>query len=180
MIRARSHLYIAASLDGFIADSQGSVSWLDPFNSQEYGYAAYLASMPVMVLGRRTYDQARGFVADPYPGKRVVVLTHRPLEPDSQGTDEVYSGPLHPLPEQLGREGVSVYGLVGGGDVIQQFLQADLLDVLELFVIPVLLGSGVSLFPTPFPAKTAQLRDTTHYPNGVVRLLYAFSPPANP
>ena len=172
MARARSHLYIAASLDGYIADSKGSVAWLDPFNDQEYGYAAYLESMPVMVLGRSTFDQAIGFVADPYPGKRVIVMTHRPLATQTPANAETYAGPARGLAESLFKEGVETYGLVGGGDVNRQFLQEGLLDVLDLFIMPIMLGSGTPLFPAPFSPLTLILHDTARYMNGVTYLRY--------
>jgi len=172
MKRARSHLYIAASLDGYIADSQGSISWLDAFNDQEYGYAAYLASMPVMVLGRSTFDQALGFAADPYPGKRVIVLTHRPLTANAPANTSTYAGSLRGLAEDLAKEGVETYGLVGGGNVNRQYLQEGLLDLLDLFIIPVMLGSGIPLFPAPYPPKSLILHETARYMNGVTYMRY--------
>ena len=172
MTRARSHLYIAASLDGYIADSKGSISWLDAFNGQEYGYADYLESMPVMVLGRTTFDQAIGFVPDPYPGKRVIVLTHRPLPPHAPSNAQPYAGSLRGLAEDLAKEGVETFGLVGGGDVNRQFIQEGLLDLIDLFIIPVMLGSGTPLFPAPYPPMSLILHETARYMNGVTYMRY--------
>ena len=71
-------VYIAASLDGFIATPDGGVDWLAPYQA-DYGYDAFIASVHTLVMGGATYDQMRGFGDWPHGGKRILVVTSRPL-----------------------------------------------------------------------------------------------------
>ena len=71
--------YVACSIDGFIADKDGGVGWLDRIQHEDYGYDQFEESVRTVVLGRATYDQVLTFGAYPYSSKRTIVLTHTPL-----------------------------------------------------------------------------------------------------
>ena len=160
------HLYIAVSLDGFIATEDGGVVWLDAFQSpnNDYGYEAFLASMDTLVMGRVTYEQVRGFGAWPYAGKRCIVLSQG--QPESALPEGVVFHST--LPTNL----TGTVWLVGGRQTIHSYLAAGLIDRIELFVMPVLLGTGIPLFTGGTSPSNAPLTEHTVYPNGVVRLLY--------
>jgi hypothetical protein len=82
----RIHGFMGMSLDGYIADKEGGVGWLDRFQSVDYGYDAFIAGIGAVVMGRATYDQAVGFPGGwPYGGKRGLTVTSRPLEDAPQG-----------------------------------------------------------------------------------------------
>ncbi len=160
-------VFIAASLDGYIARPDGGLDWLKAVErpGEDYGYAGFAATVDALVIGRRTYDTVLGFDAWPYPGKRVIVMTHRPLV--ARHGEEPFEGSPAELVRRL--EGVRrVY--VDGGDVIRQFLAAGLIDDLTLSIIPVLLGDGVPLFGGA--AHGLRLEGTRSFDSGLVQLRY--------
>ncbi len=78
--------FIAASLDGYIAASDGGIEWLKPFEKFDYGYDRFIAEIATVVMGRKTYDQLPALgVGWPYPGKPGIVVTSRPLASPPQG-----------------------------------------------------------------------------------------------
>jgi dihydrofolate reductase len=162
--------YVAASLDGFIATKGGEVGWLEPFNTEDYGYDAFLGGVDRVVMGRATYDQLRSFGAWPYAGLEGVVATRRPL-PDPPAGVTAWAGGAAALATHLARQPGRSW-VVGGGKLVGGLLEAGGLDELDLFVMPVLLGEGVALFPEARATGALQLRHTASWPNGVVRLCY--------
>ena len=176
MSRVRFRLYIAVSLDGFIADTAGGVEWLHPYESQDVGFTAFLAEVGTIVTGRRTYDQARGFPNWPYQGKRVIVLTHRPLDSAPPSGVEAYLGEIETLAAQLKRESEGDVWLLGGAVVAREFLDRGLVDRIELYVIPVLLGDGVRLFTPGDQSRTLAFSEARSYANGIVGLIYELAP----
>jgi dihydrofolate reductase len=170
-MRPRCSVFIATSLDGFIARRDGSIDWLSLVEApgEDYGYARFFADVDALVLGRRTYDTVRGFPAWPYGGKRCVVLTHNP--PEARHGEQFHAGPPLPLLEQLHADGVRrVY--VDGGAVIQQFLRDDLIDDITLSIIPLLLGDGIRLFDGGGPAKRLRLEASQSFPTGLIQIRY--------
>lgn len=172
--RPRCSVFIAISVDGYIARADGSLDWLSlvQMNDEDYGYKAFFSTVDALLIGRNTYDTALGFPAWPYTGKRCVVLTHRALT--AQHEEESATGELSPLLARLGREGVAhVYA--DGGQVIQQCLREGLVDELTLSVVPVLLGAGIPLFSAGSHAaleQTLRLESTRGWPSGLVQLRY--------
>jgi dihydrofolate reductase len=141
----RFSVFIAVSVDGYIARKDGALDWLDRVElpGEDYGYAEFMSSVDALVIGRNTYDTVLGFGEWPYADKRCVVLTQRPAQ--AAHGERFFAGDVAALVAEFALQGVRrVY--VDGGGVIRQFLAADLLDDLTLSVIPVLLGSGVPLF----------------------------------
>lgn len=167
----RIRYYLAQSLDGYLAAPDGGVAWLDPFNTVDYGYEAFMAGIATVVLGRRTFDQALTFGAWPYPGKRAIVLTRRPVADPPPGV-EFHEGPVGPLAARLRRESAGDVWIVGGAEAGRQFLDAGAVDELEIYVIPVLLGDGVATFPASDASAALELRESRAFPNGVVMLRY--------
>ncbi|BDG70618.1 dihydrofolate reductase family protein [Roseomonas fluvialis] len=170
---ARVRLYAAVSLDGCLADSQGGVGWLAPFEAEDYGMDAFLAEVGTVLTGRTTYDQARGFGEWPYAGKRVVVMTHRALDADAPDGVEAAQGDLAGVIARLRRETTGDIWLLGGAALAQACLARGLVDSIEIFVMPLLLGAGLRLFATDGAPRALTLREARPYPNGVVALNYA-------
>lgn len=168
-MRPRCSAYLATSLDGFIARTDGSLDWLEAVQvaGEDYGYAEFFASVDTLVVGRRTYEAVAGFPSWPWSGKRVVVLSHRPL--DARNGETRADGPLGALLEGLHAEGAR-HAYVDGGEVVRQFLAAGLLDRLTLSVVPVLLGEGRPLFGGV--ARALTLASTRAFPSGLVQLGY--------
>lgn len=145
-------VYIATSLDGFIAREDGSIDWLMEANTtvpagEDCGYSSFMSSVDVLIMGRNTYEQVAGFEPWPYEGKRVVVLTSRELD-FRQGPEihlEKSSETPHDLLKRLESEGCK-HAYVDGGKVIQSFLSNSLIDRLTITTVPVLIGAGRPLF----------------------------------
>ncbi len=147
----RSSVFIATSLDGFIAREDGDLDWLDAASGavpagEDCGYAAFMESVDVLVMGRNTFEKVLSFDAWPYE-KPVVVLSRSRIEiPGAlRGTVSASSESPVDLVMRLSGEGVE-HLYIDGGSVIQSFLNAGLIDTLIITVIPVLLGSGLRLF----------------------------------
>jgi len=141
-------VYIATSLDGFIARTDGSVDWLpEPADDAGTDFADLMDSVDALVMGRKTYDTVLGFGVWPYGTKPVFVLTHRDLTPpdDPAAYVESIAGSPAEITAQLRERGYNnLY--IDGGSTIQAFLRAGEIHRLIITRIPVLLGQGVSLF----------------------------------
>jgi dihydrofolate reductase len=169
-MEVRFVVFIATSLDGFIARPDGELDWLDRFHDEDHGYGPFFGSVDAVVIGRGTYDTVLGFTAWPYGNKRVIVCTSRPANP-AHG-EELWSGPPRVLAERLDREGVRrVY--VDGGALIRGFLQEGLVEELTIDVVPVVLGAGRPLFASGLPELPLRLIETKSFPSGLVQLRYA-------
>ncbi len=165
----RCSVYIATSLDGYIARRDGRLDWLAAVQQpgEDYGYARFAETVDVVVLGRGTYDTVQGFDAWPYSGKRVIVLTHRPADP--RHGEELFGGDPAELVARLAADGHR-RAYVDGGRVIQQFLAAGLLDDLTISIIPVVLGGGIPLFEGS--ERALALDGVEAFPSGLVQLRY--------
>lgn len=169
--RPRCSVFLATSLDGFIARADDSLDWLGAVqvDGEDYGYGAFARDVDAVVLGRRTYEITLAFDAWPHEGKRCVVLSRRTLAP-RHGEEIVAEAPSS-LVERLGREGVRrVY--VDGGAVIRSFLAEGLIDDLTVSVVPVLLGDGIALFGHGIGEHRLVLERTLPFPSGLVQLRY--------
>ena len=165
--------YIAQTVDGYVADRDGGVGFLDPYQTPETAadYARFAAEIATVIMGRTTYDQIVGFgVGWPYVGKRAIVVTSRPLNPTALGTPECWSAGVGALAQHLRDAGDGDAWVVGGPQLQTAFLRGGHLDRLELFVMPALLGGGVRLFEADGPGLT--LREARPLPGGIVRLDY--------
>jgi len=168
--------YMAASVDGYIADREGGISWLDRFNDVDAGYDAFMAGIGTVVMGRRTYDQVRTFGPYPYAAQRSVIVTHRPIEAAPAGAEAWHDG-VPSLIAQLRRtEADRDAWIVGGAALQAEFIAAGALDSLELFVIPVLLGDGVRMFPPSPLSRSLRLDEARALGRGMVRLAYSLTP----
>jgi dihydrofolate reductase len=166
--RPELRVFLAVSIDGCIARADGALDWLDAVNgaNEDYGYASFLADIDAVVLGRITYERVIGFDAWPYAGRRVIVLTHRPLVP--RAGESAHAGALAPLLDRLGAEGVrAVY--LDGGAAVRQGLREDLVDELILSDVPQLLGDGRPLFGDGVPASQWTLQRSRAYASGLVQ-----------
>ena len=170
-------VFIATSLDGYIARRDGDIDWLVGRAEElgESGYDAFIAGIDCLVIGRGTYETALGFDSWPYEGRRVLVLSSRV----DQGADprvEVVRD-LPAAVDALVAAGVRrVY--VDGGRVIQSFLAAGLIHELTITTAPVLLGEGLPLFGALDRDVPLEHRSTTVLGAGFVQSVYAVLPAA--
>ena len=173
----RCSIFIATSLDGFIARSDGAIDWLtDPADvdaSEDYGYKAFIDSVDTLVVGRKTYELALTFKEWPYAGKKVVVLSSAsPHVPEHlSGSVEIMSGAPGELVERLAQRGAR-HCYVDGGKTIQGFLNAGLIQEMTITRIPVLIGAGIRLFGKLDRDVRFQHVETKAYGNGFVQSKY--------
>ena len=157
-MRPKCTVFIATSLDGFIARDDGRIDWLDMADSllppgEDHGYGDHMSTVDAMVMGRSTFETVLGFGGDwPYGELRMVVLTRQPYYEIPESVPDcvtVSSETPARLLGSLAGEGVKhVY--VDGGVTIQSFLAEGLIDELTITTIPVILGEGRPLFgPVP-------------------------------
>jgi dihydrofolate reductase len=144
----KASVYIGTSLDGFIARSNGNIDWLEQYANEEAveAYQAFMKNIDVILIGRGTFEKVLSFPTWPYD-KKVFVLSTTLKELPRALQEKVSILSMNPpkLLDHLSRLGFSsVY--VDGGKVIQSFLREDLIDVLIISKVPVLIGSGLSLF----------------------------------
>jgi dihydrofolate reductase len=165
----RCSVFIATSLDGYIARADGGIDWLALVArvGEDYGYAKFIANVDVLLVGRNTFETALGFPEWPYAGKRVVVATHRP-QPSIHG--EVYA--TGEPAQLLADVGPAKRIYIDGGSLITQFLAADLIDDLRIAILPIVLGSGVRLFRGGEGEHRLELAGHRAYPSGLVALEY--------
>ena len=144
-----NYVYIATSLDGFIATDDGGLDWLDEIPNPEqsdYGFAMFIKSIDAIVMGRNTLEKVLDFGQWVYD-KPVFVLSNglTKLPENIQGKAEIVRGDIKKLISQLNQKGYNnLY--IDGGKVIQSFLQEDLIDEIIITRVPILLGKGISLF----------------------------------
>ena len=142
---AETIAYLAVSIDGYIAADDGAVAFLEEFGSDEYDFPGFLDGVGSLVMGAATYEQILGW-GWPYGGLPAVVLTHREL-PSAEGASVTFSAvSTGRAIRSLAADTTERVWIVGGGEVVTSGLEAGAIDVLELYVIPVALGSGVPLF----------------------------------
>ena len=168
---ARIVYYVAASLDGFIADSAGGVDWLPDGGSDDYGYAEFYGGVEAVVMGRRTYDQVLSFGEWPYPGKPAYVFTQ---SPPAAGPPEVrfVGGSAVDFYRGIAERYPGTVWLVGGANLADQFRQASLIDEYQVFVIPIALGQGVPLFGGQGSPTLLYLEAARPHAGSVVKLRY--------
>jgi dihydrofolate reductase len=175
MQRPRCSVFIATSLDGYIARLDGTFDFLSIVEQpgEDYGFADFFTSIDALVIGRNTYETALSFPEWPYAGKRCIVLTHR--ETPSLHGEQFFAGAANGLVEQLGLTGAQrLY--VDGGAVIRDFLASNLIDDMTISIVPTLLGQGIPLFGAEVPEQRLKLESSLAYPSGLVQLRYARQP----
>jgi dihydrofolate reductase len=167
----RCVVYVATSLDGYIARSDGGLDWLSAVQvaGEDYGYARFFEAIDTVVVGRQTYETALGFEAWPYAGKRCVVMTTQARSP--RHDEEFFSGPPRVLVEQLADKGAKrIY--VDGGNVIRQFVGDDLVTDVTVSLVPVLLGEGIPLFGRLGRDVRLDLVSSRSFQSGLVQIEY--------
>jgi dihydrofolate reductase len=171
--------YIASSLDGYIAGPGDNLDFLSAVQTEgeDYGYAAFLSTVDTVLMGRRTYDWVTERVEFPHSDKTSYIWT-RASQP-SRGNLHFYGGDLGTLVRDLkARPGKNIF-CDGGAQLFGALLQADLIDELILSVVPVLLGSGIRLFPESPEPKNLRLSSARPYPSGLVQMHYTRPTPAS-
>lgn len=168
-------LFIATSLDGYIAKPNDDLSFLKLVekDGEDYGYSEFTANIDTIILGRKTYDFVLKEIGSSHydNGKRDVYVITRTERPKI-GRTTFYTGNLTELVQQLKSEsGLNIY-CDGGAEIINELLQHDLIDELIISIIPVLVGNGTRLFKDSRPEQELEFMSAKSFDTGLIQLYY--------
>jgi dihydrofolate reductase len=163
-------LYIAMSLDGYIADESGGVDWLEEYaNIEDTDYEEFYKTIDTVIMGRKTYDQVLGFGEYPYLNVKSYVYSKT-----RSGTDEnvgfIQIPPVDLVKSLKQQSGKHVW-LIGGADLIHDFIEDNLIDEYQITILPVILGNGIPLFKSGDHRVGLELRSKKNFKD-VVALTY--------
>jgi len=177
----KASVFIATSVDGFIARENGAIDWLPAAGAaagEDYGYVAFMETVDVLVMGRHTFETALTFGEWPYGKRSVVVLTSRttglPALPAE--TVEYMSGPPREIVARLAARGAQ-HLYVDGGNAITRFLEAGLIQRFIITRVPILLGRGIPLLGPNGCDVVLRHVETRTYPSGFVQSEYVVNAP---
>ena len=173
MGKRKVRVYIAASLDGYIAHSGGDIDWLDSVArpDEDYGYAAFIETIDTVIMGRKTYEKVLSFGGEfPHADRDCYVLSR--TERPSEGQIHFYSGsPDNLLGQIRSRPGKDIF-IDGGSEAIDLFREKGLIDSYTVSIIPILLGEGIPLFKESKKEHPLKLVEATTFDSGLVQLNY--------
>lgn len=166
-------LYIATSIDGFVAGPNDDISWLFRYNDVDYGYDEFFSGIGAIIQGRRTYEvevKNRWENAHPVP---TFVLSHHLPEQRPQRSDVVFtSQDISKVLEKARQSTSKDIWIEGGANVAQQFLDRGLIDEIVLSIVPIVLGSGIRLFGNTHRPIEFSLGKVRQFDKGLVQLTY--------
>jgi dihydrofolate reductase len=159
---------VACSLDGFIASADDDFQWITP--EPTFDFDTHFARFETLLMGRRTYEIVRA-AGEQFRGKEVIVAS-RTLQQAEHPDIEVVSGDLEERVRGLRNASGGDIWLYGGGELFSRLLGWNLVDTVEPAIIPILLGGGVPLLPSPAARRRLSLTRHRAYPGGMVLLEY--------
>lgn len=166
-------LYIAASLDGYIAKPNDDLSFLSMVEreGEDYGYASFISTIDTVIIGRKTYDWIMKHVPEfVHADKNTYVIT-RTARPGKENV-HFYTGDLRELVMQLkAGEGKNIF-CDGGAEIVNELLKEGMIDELIISVIPILLGEGTRLFKEGYSEQSLELVSSSSFDTGLIQLHY--------
>ncbi|HIR51929.1 MAG TPA: dihydrofolate reductase [Candidatus Onthovicinus excrementipullorum] len=167
-------LFIAMSLDGYIADCSGGVDWLTGTGTQETdSYGDFIQEIDTVIMGGNTYRQIITQLSPniwPYEGMKSYVITHRGTVASRDDIYMVHQSPCDLVRQLREQDGKGIW-ICGGAQVVRQLMEADLIDRYHFSVMPVLLGDGIPLLVPGMRKHLLRLVRTQSY-NGITDLIY--------
>jgi dihydrofolate reductase len=172
-INRKVFVYIAMSLDGYIAKENDDISFLSIVDKpgEDYGYAEFIKDVDTVLIGRKTYEKVLTFgIEFPHKDKRCFVITRSPRE--AEGNLFFYTHSLKDLILKLkSEEGKNIF-VDGGSEIINSLMKQNLIDEFVISIIPVFLGDGIRLFKDGRPEMNMKLAGSTEFDTGLVQLHY--------
>ncbi|WP_428263938.1 dihydrofolate reductase family protein [Haliangium sp.] len=173
---SRARVFIASSLDGFIAGPNDELDWLSGHEGVEDTFTPFFQQIGAMLMGRRTFDVVRGFEGEwPYGETPILVATNRPLSTQRESVQGV-RGNITELVDQAKQAARDRDVYVDGGALIRSAMDEGLIDELTVTVIPIVLGEGIPLFAGATRRHQLELLGTRAIGAGLVELVYAPRP----
>ena len=173
-------LYIASSLDGYIAKPDGSIKWLEEFPNPEqsdFGYSEFLKDVDTLLFGAKTYRQVLTLGEWPYADKQTFVFSRNPQRTHDEHATFVSGDIAHFVSDLKQKDGGTIW-LVGGGEINSLLLNNNLIDEIILTLVPIVLGDGIPLFAKEKLDKQLHLKDSKTFTNGMIQLTYTRQKPA--
>lgn len=169
-----NYVFVAQSLDGFIASKDGSTRWLNIPNptKTDYGYKQFLSKIDAFVIGRFTFEKALKYKPYPY-NKQVFVLstTLKNIPINLQDSVEIVNGNLKTIVQNINSKGYhKLY--IDGAKTIQSFLNENLIDEITINTLPIILGEGIKLFENINKTIPLELKYQERYENGIITTTY--------
>ncbi|MCU0391867.1 MAG: dihydrofolate reductase family protein [Thermoflexibacter sp.] len=169
-------LYIAMSVDGYIARKNGDLDWLDTVaqEGEDYGYQDFINQIDTVVVGRKTYEKVISMVGiEGFPHKDKVCYVMTRQAHQTEGNVIFYHGDLAQLITELKAQQSEKHIFCdGGAEIVNELMKANLIDEYIISIIPNYLGSGILLFKEGRPETKLELIDCKKYPTGLVQLHY--------
>lgn len=168
-------LYIATSLDGYIAKPNDDLSFLKVVEKEgeDYGYAEFTSTIDTIIIGRKTYDYVLKEIGSSHydNGERNIYVITRKERP-GVGKTTFYTGNLTELVQQLKKgSGKNIY-CDGGAEIVNELLKSDLIDEFIISVVPVLVGNGTRLFKDGRPEQQLEFVNAKTFDTGLTQLHY--------
>ncbi len=165
-------VYIAMSVDGFVAKLNDDLSFLSIVEKEgeDYGYADFISTVDTVIIGRKTYDWVTRQFDFPHADKTTYVITRTPRP--NVGKTVFYTGDLKELVVKLkGEKGQTIF-CDGGAEIVNELLRYHLIDELIISVIPILVGGGTRLFKDARPEQQLKLICAKKFETGLTQLHY--------
>jgi dihydrofolate reductase len=164
-------LFIASSLDCYIAREDGGIDWL--FTDADYGYTKFYDSIDTIIVGRKSYDQSLILDEYPYKGKKVYVFTRKKVRKNNNEQDVEYIDTniqdfVTSLTQSIGKD----IWLLGGGEIVSVLLNAGLVDEIILSIHPIILGRGIPLLRNIQKEVNLKLENSLSFESGLTQLCY--------
>lgn len=166
-------LYIATSLDGYIAKPNDDLGFLSIVEQegQDYGYADFIKTVDAVIVGRKTYDKVISMGFDfPHADKDAYIITRTPRP--TIGSLKFYTDDLKSLVNKLKSEKGKNIFCDGGAEIANELLKFDLIDEFIISVIPILVADGIKLFKDGRPEKKLELVSVKSFDKGLTQLHY--------
>jgi dihydrofolate reductase len=164
-------LFVASSLDCYIAREDGGIDWL--YTDADYGYEKFYDSIDTIIMGRKSYEQSLTFDVYPYKGKKVYVFTRKKVrrnnnEQDCEYIDTNIQDFVTNLTQLIGKD----IWLLGGGEIVSVLLNAGLVDEIILSIHPIILGTGIPLLRNIQKEVNLKLENSLSFERGLTQLCY--------
>ena len=168
-------VHIATSADGYIARTDGDLEWLTarPAPAGFYGIEAFMKSIDTKVLGRKTYDASLRMGAKFSSKDRTIVFSRNPRPKDAPPAVEFTHEEIGEFVNRLRKTQGKDIWLMGGGEIIASFLDAQAIDEFVISVVPIFIGDGIPLIARRHRHTPLSLRSTEKFDDGLVQLRYA-------
>lgn len=166
-------LYIAMSLDGYIAQPNDDLSFLSIVEQEgeDYGYFDFIKTVDTVILGRRTYDWVMNQVQEfPHADKETYVITRKSIQ--QIGNTIFYNESLKTLIHKLKEKSGKNIFIDGGAQIVNELLKDKLIDEIIISIIPILTGNGIMLFNEGNPEQNLELVSSKRYEKGLIQVHY--------